>query len=144
MSKPSQDVISRARPDSPGRRARNLKVQGLSDSLALVQTHASVVDKNGVETVTDSLLHELGGNGGVDTTTNGTENVIGLTHQLPNPKNFLIDELRHGPIGIGTTNADGEVAEELGSIGGVLRLVRPSCTLPTIERKDHTVTSGWN
>jgi uncharacterized protein YunC (DUF1805 family) len=72
-----------------------------------------------VETVTDSLLHELGGNGGVDTTTNSTENVIGLTNQLPNAKDFLVDELGHGPVGVGTTDVDGEVAEELGSIRGV-------------------------
>jgi hypothetical protein len=70
--------------------------------------------------------------------------VIGLTNQLPNAKDFLVDELGHGPVGVGTTDVDGEVAEELGSIGGVLYFVRHSFTLATIERKDHTVTSGWN
>jgi hypothetical protein len=72
-----------------------------------------------METVTDSLLHELSGNGGVDTTTNSTEDVIRLTDQLPNANDLLVDELGHGPVGVGTTDVDGEVAEKFGSIGGV-------------------------
>lgn len=111
-------------------------VQGLLDDVALVQTHAAVVDEHGVEAVADGLLHELGStalishhpiiesmainlHSGVDTTADSTQNMVSLADQLANAGNLLVDEAGHGPVLLSTANVDGKVLQDGSTERGV-------------------------
>jgi len=96
-----------------------LLLQHILDESALVQTHATVVNKDSVETVTNGLSHQLGSNGRVNTTANGTNDLTGGANELTNALNLLTNELRHGPCLLGTTDADSEVLQKLTTLGGV-------------------------
>lgn len=84
--------------------------------LALIQPHASVVDKHCMEAVADGCAHELCSNRGIDAPTDGTKNLILVAYQLPNPDDFLVSESCHCPVGSSTANAYCKVLEELGVI----------------------------
>lgn len=95
-------------------------VKPLLDILAFVQSHASVVNENGVETIADSLLHQLGGNSRVDTTANGAEHMVLVAYQLADSLDLLVDKLGHGPVLLGAADIHGKVLQQLSSIGCVL------------------------
>lgn len=72
-----------------------------------------------MEAVTDSLSHELGSDGRVDTTADGTENLTSRTDQVSNSCDLLFNECGHSPVLFGATDADSEILEKLGTLRSV-------------------------
>jgi hypothetical protein len=96
-----------------------LILENLLDQLALVETHAAVVNKNGVETVANGLGHQLGGNGGVDTTADSTENLTLRADEIADTLDLLTDELGHSPVLRSIADTNGEVLQKLTTLRGV-------------------------
>jgi hypothetical protein len=113
------------------------------DLLTLVETHAAVVHKNSVESVSNGLGHQLSGNSGVYTTADSTKHLTIGTNERTNPSNLLTDELCHCPLLFSTADTHGEVLEELPALRGVYRML--VLAIPPDEKmEDPRVTSGWN
>jgi hypothetical protein len=68
-----------------------------------IQAHNTVIHEDSVETVTNRLLQELGRNGGVDTSRDGTDNLSLL----------CLYEPIQSPVLASLANLHGEVADEL-------------------------------
>ena len=100
------------------------------DLLALVEAHDAVVDEHGPEAVADGLLHQLGGDGGVDTTGNGAENLALGPDEGADAGNLLVQEAVHGPVLGALADADGEVLEQLRA---VLRVGHLGVELQTVD-----------
>jgi hypothetical protein len=96
-----------------------LLLENVLNESALVQAHAAVVDQDSVETVTNGLSHELGSNGRVDTTADGTQDLASRANQVADTGDLLANELRHGPGLLGTTNANSKVLKELTALRSV-------------------------
>lgn len=96
-----------------------LFTQSLLDLLALVQTHASIVDQHSMEAIANSLLHQLSSNSRVNTTANGTEDLTLRTNQAADLVDLLTDKLSHSPILPGAADANREVLEQLSTVRGV-------------------------
>jgi biotin-(acetyl-CoA carboxylase) ligase len=96
-----------------------LLLQDFLDNFALVQTHASVIDQNGVETVTDSLSHKAGSNSRVHTTADSTQDLTGRANEVTDACDLLANELGHGPALLGTANADSKILKELAALRSV-------------------------
>lgn len=100
------------------------------DLLALVQAHDAVVDEHGPEAVADGLLHQLGGDGGVNTARDGAKDLALGADEVADAGNFLVEEARHGPVLGAAANVDGEVLEQLGA---VLRVGDLGVELETVD-----------
>lgn len=96
-----------------------LILENLLDKLALVETHAAVVNQDGMEAVANGLGHQLSGNSGVDTTTDSAKNLALGADEITDALDLLTDELGHGPVLRSTADTDGEVLKELATLGGV-------------------------
>jgi hypothetical protein len=100
-----------------------LILENLLDKLALVETHAAIVNQDGMEAVANGLGHQLGSNSGVDTTTDSAKDLALGANEFTDTLDLLTDELRHGPVLRSTADTDGEVLEELATLGGVWKWV---------------------
>lgn len=96
-----------------------LRLKNLLDLLALVQSHAAIVHKDGVESISNGFCHQLSGNGRVDTTTDSTQHLAVRANQGANSCDFLADEFRHCPLLLGTANTHSEVLQKLSTLGRV-------------------------
>lgn len=114
--KTSQELLASI---NHGKVDAELILENLLDNSALVETHAAVVNQHGVEAVANGLGHQLGGNSGVDTTADGTENLALGADEITDTLDLLTDELGHSPVLSSTANTDGEVLQELTTLGGV-------------------------
>lgn len=76
-------------------------------------------------------MHQLGGDSGVDTTADGTDNLTLLTADLPNPSNLLGDKALHTPAVSDTTDILHKRSNDLLTPGGVRNL---GVELDTINR----------
>lgn len=100
-----------------------LLLENLLDLLALVQSHAAVVDENGVESVANGLCHQLRGNGRVDTAADSTEHLAIRANERTNALNLLTNEFRHRPLLLGAADAHSEVLQQLSTLRSVYRLL---------------------
>lgn len=87
--------------------------ESLLDDGTLVQAHDTVVDEDGVEAVSDGLVHELGSDGGIDTSRDGTNDLAGWANKSSDTLNLGLDEAVHGPLLLAATDVDGKVLEEV-------------------------------
>jgi len=69
--------------------------------------------------ITNCLLHELGSHCAVNATRDSSNDLGLVTNKLPNPRNLLLNEVAHNPVGLRSTNIDTKVAQELTSIGSL-------------------------
>ena len=86
--------------------------EGLDDLLGLVESQDTVVDEDGVESLADGSVEEDGSDGGIDTTTDGANDVALLADLLADSLDGLLDKGTHAPISLAADNVDGEVLEE--------------------------------
>lgn len=86
-------------------------LEGLLDILGLVETQAAIVNHDGMEAVTDGLVHQLGSNSRVDATADGTENLASWANELADASNPLFNKTGHGPLLFGLADVDGKVLE---------------------------------
>src|SRR5436305_4800820 len=93
--------------------------KGLLHLLALIRAHNAVVNKNRMEPVSDSLVHEFRGHGRVNSTADSTENLALFSNQSADFVDLLVNKSCHCPVLLGATDAHGEVLQELYSIWGV-------------------------
>lgn len=96
-----------------------LRLKNFLDLLALIQPHAAIIHKDGVESISDGFRHQLSGNSRVDTTTDSTQHLAIRANQGTNSCDFLTDEFRHCPLLLGTANAHSEVLQKLSTLGCV-------------------------
>lgn len=94
-------------------------LKSLLDLRALIQAHDTVINEDSVEAISDGSLHEGSSNGRVDTTGNSSQNLSLLSDQCANSGDFLVDELGHSPVGLGSANTNSEVLKQIGSAWGV-------------------------
>lgn len=73
--------------------------------------------------VTNCLLHELGGHCAVDTTGDCPDDLGLVANKLPDPRDLLLDEVAHDPVGLRSANVDTKVAQELTSTGSLSCIV---------------------
>ena len=100
-----------------------LLLENLLDLLALVQSHAAVVDENGVESVANGLCHQLRGNGRVDAAADSTEHLAIRANERTNALNLLTNEFRHRPLLLSAADAHSEVLQQLSTLRSVYRLL---------------------
>jgi hypothetical protein len=93
--------------------------ESLLDLLALIQTHASIVNENGLEAVSNGLTHEGRSNSAVHTAANSAKDKSLLTNKFPDTSDLELDEVAHLPVRLSSTNINTEVAEDLGSAGSL-------------------------
>jgi hypothetical protein len=113
------------------------------DLLTLIETHAAVVHKNSVESVSDGLSHQLSGNSGIYTTTDSTKDLTIGANERTDSSDLLTNELCHCPLLFSTADTHGEVLEELPTLRGVYRMLVLAISLDE-KKEDPRVTSGWN
>lgn len=65
-----------------------------------------------MESLTDGSVEEDGSDGGIDTTTDGANDVALLADLLADSLDGLLDKGTHAPISLAADNVDGEVLEE--------------------------------
>jgi hypothetical protein len=87
----------------------------LLDLLALIQTHASVVDEDGLEAVSDGGFHEGRADSAVYTTAHSTKDKCPVTDKLTDASDLELDEVAHFPVRLSSADVDAEVAEDLAS-----------------------------
>lgn len=96
--------------------------QRLLDLRTLVETHQASVDKDGVESVANGLLHEASCDSAVDTSRNGTNDLGVLADKVADADNLLLDEVLHLPVVAGLANLGGKVVQDLSTAVGVVDL----------------------
>jgi hypothetical protein len=78
-----------------------------------IQAHNTVIHEDSVETVTNRLLQELGRNGGVDTSRDGTDNLSLLANDRLDARILCLYEPIQSPVLASLANLHGKVADEL-------------------------------
>ncbi|KAI3482194.1 hypothetical protein L1887_55164 [Cichorium endivia] len=87
----------------------------------LVGAQHAVVHHDGVEAVADGLVHELGGDGRVDTSRNGAEHLALGADDLADALDLLVDERLHGPVAAAVADVD-KVVKQLDAAHAVRHL----------------------
>lgn len=77
-----------------------------------------------LETVSNGGSHKSSGDSAVNTSTDGTENQGAVTNELADTSNLELDKVAHNPVGLSATDVNAEVAEDVGSAGGLDSNVR--------------------
>lgn len=91
---------------------RKTYCQVFHNLLSLLVSQVAMVNQDSCESVTNSLVHELGSHSRVYATTDSSQHLTRRTNQLSYPGNFLLDEVSHRPVLRSTTDAHCEVLEE--------------------------------
>lgn len=85
------------------------------DLLALIETHASSIDEDGLKTVADGLAHEGRADSAIHTATNSTKDECSVTNKIPDASDLEPDEVAHFPIRLSSADVNAEVAQDIGS-----------------------------
>lgn len=93
----------------------------LLNLLPLIQPHQTVINQDGLEAISDGLVHQLCSDGRVNAAANSTEDLALGSDKLSDAGNFLFDKVGHGPVLLRFADIDREVLQQLGAIGGVCR-----------------------
>lgn len=89
-----------------------MTLERLFDLLGLIQTKASVVNHDSVETIANGFVHEFCCHRGVDPAADSSENLALGSHDLSDPSDPLINKAGHGPVLPSFANFDCEVLEK--------------------------------
>lgn len=113
----------------------NAKVlsERLLDLLALIETHTTSVNEDGMEAVPDGLTHESRADGAVHTTANSAKDESLVTNKIPDASDLELGEVAHFPVRLGSTDVNTEVAEDFDSAG---------CLDPSIRGSSSTIAWG--
>lgn len=110
----------------------NAKVvsERLLDLLALIETHTTSVNEDGMEAVPDGLTHESRANSAVHTAANSAKDESLVTNKIPDASNLELGEVAHFPVRLSSTNVNTEIAEDFDSAG---------CLDPNIRGSSSTI-----
>ena len=111
------DVLEQAKEPILGINALEVDATVTTETLenidGLILAKASIVDQDGMETITNGLVHKDGGDGGVNATADGSNDIAIGTNLFPHLLDELLGVVGHDPILLGTGNVDDEVFQDV-------------------------------
>lgn len=110
--------------------------QLLLNLIALIETHASIVDEDGLEAVPDGFAHQGRSYSAVHTTAAGSKDECSVTNEIPDASDLELDKVAHLPVWFSSADVNAKVAEDVGSAGCLDSNVRRSpVVMPGVSDK---------